>query len=54
MKLVIQRVLEAEVIIDQKTYSKIERGFLIYVGFTTGDSLKEIEKAVYKIGRAHV
>lgn len=49
MKLVIQRVKSAEVIIDQKTYSKIEQGLLVYVAFKAGDGPKEIEKAVNKL-----
>ncbi len=39
MRLVLQRVNNAKCIIDNKVYSEIDEGLLIFIGFTEGDSL---------------
>lgn len=43
MKLVIQRVTEASVTVDQKIVGSIQNGLLILVGFTQKDSDKELQ-----------
>ena len=37
MKLVIQRVLKADVIINKKIYSSIDKGILLLTGFEADD-----------------
>jgi len=48
MRLIIQRVNHAEVIIDNKTYSKIGKGFLILFGCGEGDDENMLQKIVDK------
>lgn len=43
MRILIQRVLEAEVIIDQNVYAKIGKGLLIFIGIRQTDSEKEAQ-----------
>lgn len=43
MRLVIQRVSEAKVKVDDKTISEIGKGLLILVGVETGDTEKDVE-----------
>ena len=40
MKVVVQRVSQAEVIIQQKSYSSIGPGLLIFLGVKKGDTLE--------------
>lgn len=49
MKVVIQRVLEASCIVDNKEVSKINHGFMLLVGFSKTDSGDMIDKMVNKI-----
>jgi len=49
MRLVVQNVLNASVSIDNKIYSSISRGYLVLVGFTTGDDINIINKMVDKL-----
>lgn len=49
MKVVIQRVTKASVTIDNSLYSSIEKGLLILVGFTQGDTIEKIDKITNKI-----
>lgn len=44
-----QNVLNASVTIDNKLYSKIDRGFLLLVSFTEGDNKEIAEKLMRKI-----
>jgi len=43
MRVVIQRVSEASVTIDQKQISSIQQGLLVFAGFETGDTTEDIE-----------
>ena len=43
MKLVIQRVNQASVSVDDKTVGKIEKGFMVLVGVTHSDTEKTID-----------
>lgn len=43
MRLVVQRVKEASVTIDNEVVGKINKGFLIYVGITDTDTEVEVE-----------
>ena len=49
MKVLIQRVKEASVTIDNKKFSSIEKGILALVGIEKGDSNEQVEKMAKKI-----
>lgn len=49
MKLVIQRVKEANVVVDNKTIGSINEGLLILVGFTYNDTKEDIDRLVNKV-----
>ena len=49
MRLVIQRVLEAEVSIDGKMYAKIKQGLLIFIGIEDSDSSNDIDYLASKV-----
>ena len=49
MKVVIQRVNEASVTINNKVYNSINNGFMVLVGFTEGDNSSDIDYIVKKI-----
>lgn len=49
MKLVIQRVLESKVLVNQKVVGEIGKGLFVLVGFTHTDTSKEIEYLVKKL-----
>ncbi len=48
MKLVIQRVTHASVSIDHKINGKIERGYLVLVGFSSNDTIDIMKKVTKK------
>ena len=54
MRVVVQRVKEASCTIDGNIYSSIEKGFLLLVGFTNGDSIKEVKYIAKKIAGLRV
>ena len=49
MRCVIQVVRQAKCIIDEKEFSSIGKGFLLLVGFTSGDKEETIYKVIDKI-----
>lgn len=49
MKVVIQRVTEASVEVDSKIVGNINKGLLVLVGFTEGDTKETIKQMVKKI-----
>ena len=49
MKLVVQQVNYAKVMIDNKLYSKINQGLLIFIGIHKDDTLEKIQYLVKKI-----
>ena len=49
MRVLIQRSKESHVSIQEKLYSSIPFGFVLFVCFTEGDTLKDIEYLVRKI-----
>lgn len=49
MKLVIQRVLNAKVEVDNKIVGKIEKGFLVLVGITHEDTEKQADYLAKKL-----
>ncbi|MFO8061440.1 MAG: D-aminoacyl-tRNA deacylase [bacterium] len=54
MRIVVQRVSEASVSIDDGIYSSIGRGLLLFVCFESGDSDKTISNAVRKISQLRI
>ena len=54
MKILIQRVKEASVTIDNALYSKIGKGVLALVGIEKGDTSENVEKAVKKISNLRI
>ena len=54
MKVVVQRVSQAQVSVKEKLVSKIDQGYLLLVGFTQGDGLSQIEYTARKIARLRV
>lgn len=49
MRLLIQRVLNASVDIDSTVQRSIQRGLLIFVGFTHGDTQEDVQKLAHKV-----
>ena len=49
MKVIVQRCMKASVSVENKIVGKIDKGLMLLVGFTYGDSEKEIDYMVDKI-----
>ena len=49
MRVVVQRSLESSVTVDSKIVGKINSGLVLLVGFTPGDTEKEIDYMVKKV-----
>ena len=49
MRVVLQRVSHASVIVEEKVIGKIQRGFLLLVGVTHDDTMEDMEYLVRKI-----
>lgn len=49
MRVLIQRVLDSSVTVENKIVGKIGKGLLLLVGFTDGDTSKEIDYLVDKV-----
>ncbi len=49
MRVLVQRSLESSVSVDDKITGKIDRGLVLLVGFTYGDTCKEIDYLINKI-----
>ena len=49
MRVVVQRSKESSVIIDGKVNEKIDKGFVLLVGFTFGDTKEIVDKMINKI-----
>lgn len=54
MKVVLQRVKSAEVTVDQKSIGKINKGYLLLVGFKEGDGQEQIDYVARKIANARL
>ena len=54
MKVLIQRVKEASVTIDDKLYSSINKGVLALVGIEKGDTLEQVQKSAKKIANLRI
>ncbi len=49
MRVLLQRSLLSSVVVDQKTVGEIQKGLVIFVGFTYNDTIEDIRKMVHKI-----
>lgn len=49
MRVLVQRSLDSSVLVDDKIVGRIESGLVLFVGFTHGDSKKEIDYMVDKV-----
>jgi D-tyrosyl-tRNA(Tyr) deacylase len=49
LKVIIQRVSQAEVVVDSSIVGKISKGFLVYVCFVKADTEKQISDSIKKI-----
>ncbi|MHC9532732.1 D-aminoacyl-tRNA deacylase [Dellaglioa sp. BT-FLS60] len=54
MKVIVQRVKSASVSIDNQTFNRINAGYLLLVGFKTGDTSDEIDYMVKKISNSRL
>ena len=54
MRVIIQRVLKADCIVNKQIVSSIHHGMMILVGFTHTDSEKEIEQMALKIAKLRI
>ena len=54
MRVLVQEVLRASVKIEGQEVGKIERGFLLFVGFTEGDDEKTILKMADKVCKLRI
>lgn len=49
MRALVQRIIKASVVVNEKLVSKIDNGLLVFVGFTHNDTIDDIEYIVNKI-----
>ena len=49
MRILVQRSLNSSVIVDSRVIGSIQNGLVLFVGFTNGDSLDEIDYLVKKV-----
>lgn len=54
MKVVVQRVLSASCVVDDKVTGKINQGYMLLVGFTTTDTTQNVIKMAKKIASLRV
>lgn len=54
MKVTVQRVLQASCIVEGKVVSSIGPGLLLLIGFTTTDTISEVELMVKKIANLRI
>ena len=54
MRVVVLKVKRAQVTVDNEVVGKIDRGFMLLVGFTEGDGSREIDYLVHKISKVRI
>lgn len=54
MKIILQRVTEASCTVEQQIVSSINKGYVLLVGFTHTDTLKEVEYCAKKVANLRV
>ncbi len=54
MKIVLQRVNNASVVVEGETVGAIDKGLVVFLGVAKGDTREHVEKAVTKIERLRI
>jgi len=54
MKIIVQRVLSASVVVDHKTVSEIKKGYLLLVGIGAGDTTDDVQRLVSMITKIRI
>ena len=54
MRVLLQRVSKASVVINNENFSSIDNGLLIFLGIQTHDTLKDIQYLVHKIVKLRI
>lgn len=54
MRLVIQRIKNAKLCVNNKTISEVKRGLMVMVGVCEGDNLQKAQKAANKIANLRI
>ena len=54
MRVVVQKVLKSSVTVDNKLINKIDKGLMVLVGFTDGDTIKDIEYMAKKVANLRI
>ena len=54
MRVICQRVLNAQCIVEGKQTGAIDQGLVVFVGFTHSDTLENIKAMVHKLSRARL
>jgi len=54
VKIVVQRVKRASCTVNNEVISKINNGYLLFVGFTQNDTLKEVEYLAKKVANLRI
>ena len=54
MRCLVQKVISASVKVDDKLINEIDKGILVFVGFTDKDTIKEIEWMAKKISNLRI
>ncbi|WP_071131695.1 D-aminoacyl-tRNA deacylase [Enterococcus timonensis] len=54
MKIILQKVSRAKVVVEEKIVGEIGQGFLLYVGFTQADTVENAQKLAEKITKLRV
>ncbi len=54
MRVIIQRVLNSEVVVENETVGKIGQGFLVLLGVTDTDTKKDVEVLVEKLTKLRI
>ncbi len=54
MKVLIQRVKQASVTIDEELFSSIQKGILAFVGIEKGDTIEEVQKSAKKVANLRI
>lgn len=49
MRVLLQRSLASSVEVENQVVGKIKKGLVVFVGFTDGDTIEDIEKLVHKL-----
>lgn len=54
MKVTVQRVTNANVVVDNKVVNEVSKGYLLLVGFTTTDTIENVIKMAKKVANLRV